>query len=70
MKNTFNASAASRILSAAGMDMEELSKQFQLNAKGLDDHAVEVSRKQYGSNEIAKKKKENVIKRRSFQDKC
>jgi len=63
MKNTFNASAASRILSAAGMNMEELSKQFQLNAKGLDDHAVEVSRKQYGSNEIAKKKKENVIKR-------
>lgn len=65
MKNTEN-NSASRLLAAAKMDYQQLAQQFLLSENGLNDDDVAKSLNQYGSNEIAKKKKENVIKKRYF----
>jgi len=62
MKNTEN-NSASRLLAAAKMDHQQLVQQFLLSENGLNDDDVAKSLNQYGSNEIAKKKKENVIKK-------
>ena len=63
MKNKENMKASSRILEAAKLKKDQLFKEYDLRDSGLSTEEVEESREKYGSNAIAKKKKDNVIKK-------
>ncbi len=63
MKNTGNMKASSRILDAAKLKRYELFKEYELVDSGLSAEQAEESRIKYGSNAIAKKKKDSVLKK-------
>jgi len=55
--------ATARLENAARLNTTELFTQYGLSEKGLTDQEVIKNRQQYGSNEIAKKRKNSIPKR-------